>query len=83
LLFKNKLASPKHTGVRSLFNHHFLKTGKISKALAETYNDLFEKRQEGDYEDFTIFDESDIASYIMRAETFLLTIKELIIPESK
>jgi uncharacterized protein (UPF0332 family) len=78
LLFKFKLSSSKHTGIRSLFNHQFIQTGKISKELAETYNDLFEKRQEGDYEDFTIFNEADISSYIARTEKFLSTINEFV-----
>ncbi len=46
--------------------------------MAEIYNDLFEKRQEGDYEDFAIFNESDILPYLKKTELFLTTIKELI-----
>ena len=31
LLNKHNLSSSKHSGVRSFFNHHFVKTGTISK----------------------------------------------------
>jgi uncharacterized protein (UPF0332 family) len=48
LLLRHGFSSSKHTGVRSLFNRHFVKTGKISKALAQIYNDLFARRQESD-----------------------------------
>jgi uncharacterized protein (UPF0332 family) len=78
LLFQNKFASRKHSGVRSLFNHHFIQTGKVSKEFATTYNDLFEKRQEGDYEDFSVFSESDISPYIGKTESFLSGIQTLI-----
>lgn len=47
LLVKSSYASSKHTGVRSLFNQYFVKTGVISKELGTLYNELFEARQEG------------------------------------
>jgi uncharacterized protein (UPF0332 family) len=78
LLFQNKLSSRKHSGVRSLFNHHFIQTGKVSKEFAATYNDLFEKRQEGDYEDFSVFNESDISPFIGKTESFLSALRALI-----
>ena len=58
LLVRHGLSSSKHTGVRSLFNRQYVKTGEIPKDLARIYNDLFERRQEGDYIDFVIFQES-------------------------
>ena len=58
LLIKHGFASTKHSGIRSLFNQNFVKTGIISKDLAKNYNFLFERRQEGDYEDFFEFKES-------------------------
>ena len=55
LLVRRGLSSSKHAGVRSLFNKQYVKTGKIPKDLARIYNDLFERRQEGDYIDFVRF----------------------------
>jgi uncharacterized protein (UPF0332 family) len=62
--------------VRSLFNRHFVKTGKISKALAQIYNDLFARRQESDYIDFVRYlEDQDIeetlryAAYLAEDET--------------
>ena len=52
MLVQYGLSSSKHTGIRSLLNREFVKTGKIPKKMAILYNDLFEKRQEGDYVDF-------------------------------
>lgn len=68
LLVRHGLSSSKHTGVRSLFNQHYVKTGKIPKDLARTYNDLFERRQEGDYIDFVRFQESRVLPWISEAE---------------
>jgi len=61
------LSSSKHAGVRSLFNRQDVKTGKIPKDLARIYNDLFERRQEGDYIDFVSFGESQVLPWISKA----------------
>jgi len=78
-LFAQKgLTSSKHSGVRSLFNIHFVKTGSLSKEIAGTYNDLFERRQEGDYDDYVVFNPADVQAWIVEAESFVEAIKELI-----
>ncbi len=71
LLSKHDLSSSKHSGVRSFFNRHFVKTGIISKETAEIYNSLFERRQEGDYEVFVKFEEDDVKPWIKETETFV------------
>jgi uncharacterized protein (UPF0332 family) len=68
LLARHGLSSSKHAGVRSLFNKQYVKTGKIPKDLARIYNDLFERRQEGDYIDFVSFQEAQVTPWIARAE---------------
>jgi len=78
LLMKKGLSSSKHSGVRSLFNFHFVKTGKVPKDLARIYNDLFERRQESDYLDFVSFQESQVRPWISQAETLIECILELI-----
>jgi len=39
LLIRHGLSSSKHTGVRSLFNRHYVRTGVVPKELAQLYND--------------------------------------------
>ena len=78
LLLFNGLSSSKHTGVRSLFNRQYVKTGKIPKELARTYNDLFERRQEGDYIDFVIFRKSQVLPLISKAEQLIMHISDMI-----
>jgi len=78
LLVRNGLSSSKHTGVRSLFNRQYVKTGKIQKDLARIYNDLFERRQEGDYIDFGRFQESQVLPWISKAEQLIGCITGLV-----
>src|SRR3972149_4113637 len=78
LLIRQGLSSSKHAGVRGLFNQHFVKTGKVSKEKAKFFNDLFERRQEGDYMDFVSFEESQVQPWLPEAEAFVESIAVLI-----
>jgi len=78
LLIQEGLSSSKHSGVRSLFNQHFVKINKVSKEIAHIFNDLFERRQEGDYMDFVSFEESQVRRWIPQAEAFVEHIAVLV-----
>ncbi len=78
LLLQRGLTSSKHSGVRSLFNRHHVKTGQVPKEQARVYNDLFERRQEGDYLDFYSFEETQVRPWIFQAEGFVEHITSLI-----
>lgn len=77
LLLQDGLSSTKHTGVRSLFNHHFVKTEKVPKALAQVYNDLFARRQESDYMDFVDPEAAQVRPWISEAERFVEHVADL------
>jgi len=78
LLLLDDRSSTRHTGVRALFNLHFVRTGIVSKDLARVYNDLFERRQEGDYVDFVAFEEHQVRPWLKQAQLFVQEIGELI-----
>ncbi len=78
LLTREGLSSARHTGVRSLFNQHFVRTGKIGKDVAQIFNDLFERRQEGDYVDFVRFEESQVRTWMPQAQAFVEHIVNLL-----
>lgn len=78
LLVRDGLASSKHAGVRSLFNKQYVKPGKIPKNLARVYNDLFERRQEGDYIDFVKFQESQVLPWVSKAEELVGYVSRLV-----
>lgn len=71
LLLRDGLSSSKHTGVRSLFNRHYVKDGNVPRHIAQTYNDLFERRQESDYMDFIQFEEAQVLPLISKVDLFL------------
>jgi uncharacterized protein (UPF0332 family) len=48
LIQTHVLSSSKHSGVRSLFNNHFVRTAIVSKEISAIYNGLFDRRQESD-----------------------------------
>ena len=78
LLSQVGLYSSKHSGVRSLFNLHFVKTDIVQKSYATTYNDLFEQRQESDYVDFVSFESSQIRPLIPKAKSFVELIANIV-----
>jgi len=78
LLMQKGLYSSKHTGIRSLFNLHFVKSDKVPKDYAKIFNDLFERRQESDYVDFVLFTQSQVRPWIKKAEKFVVFIDDLI-----
>ncbi len=52
LILTGGYSSSKHSGVKSLFNQHYVKEGIIDKKWGKFYSNLFLKRQESDYRDF-------------------------------
>ena len=78
LLIQEGLSASRHTGLRSLFNRHFVRTNKITRDEARIFNDLFERRQEVDYVDFVSFEESQVRSWLPQAEAFVESIAALI-----
>lgn len=78
LLLQQSLSSSKHIGIRSLFNQHYVKIGKVPGHLGKFYNELFEQRYEGDYEDFVDFQESQIKPWLVQAAEFVELITQLI-----
>jgi len=71
LLESRGLSSARHSGVRSLFGQHFVKTGLAPTELAVLYNDLFEYRHESDYEDFFCLDSDLLPPWLDQVEQFI------------
>jgi uncharacterized protein (UPF0332 family) len=83
LLSKHDLSSSKHSGIRSFFNHNFVKSGIFLKETAVIYNSLFERRQEGDYEVFVKFTKTDVNPWLKETEVFVNAVIKLIELDSK
>lgn len=72
------MSSSKHSGVRSIFNRKFVKIDLIEEEFGDFYNKMFEFRQKGDYGDFVQFEKEKVASWLKRAEDFIIAIDEII-----
>ncbi|MDR2651964.1 MAG: HEPN domain-containing protein [Prevotellaceae bacterium] len=78
LLLKNGHIAHTHTGTRSLFYQHFVKTNIVTKESGRIYSKLFEIRQASDYDDFFDLDENDILPLIEPVKIFICEIERLI-----
>ena len=78
LLLKTGHNTKTHTGVKSLFNQHFGATNVVDKKLVRFYNEIFQKRHKGDYEERPAFDPEDIAELLSTTRQFVSEIELLI-----
>lgn len=83
LLITEGKYSSKHSGVRSIFNRDFVKSGIVNIELGKFYSEMFDSRQEGDYRDFVEFRKNDIERYLKKAEEFISMIETIIIDRLK
>jgi len=51
LLLLNGFSPKTHLGIRRLFGDNFIKAGIISKEIGKCFNELYNLRQTGDYDD--------------------------------
>lgn len=78
LLLTHDFASAKHSGVRSLFHQHFVKTGIVSIDLGQTFDKLFDNRQKGDYADMVLFEKEEVGGWLEEARAFVDAIERII-----
>ena len=71
-------SAPKHTGVRALFNQHFVKTGVVNVDIGKFFNKMFDSRQKGDYQDFIYFEEADVRDWMERAEKYIIELEKCV-----
>lgn len=73
-----KIKTSKHTGVISMFDKEFVKTGKIDKYYSTILHDIFDARLEADYKELVEYSDEDAVEFVKKAEEFLVEIKRLI-----
>jgi uncharacterized protein (UPF0332 family) len=78
LLLSKGIEAATHKGVRTMINLHFVSKGLLEPCFGKTLNDLYEKRQSGDYDDYVFFDKDDYDRLHPRAIAFVAAIKPLI-----
>ena len=78
LLLKNNILARTHSGIKTEFAKHFVKTDIVSMELFKTYSDLMDWRHKGDYGDMFDFD-VDTANGLKKAvRDFIDTVKQKI-----
>jgi len=75
LLALKQLDSKKHSGVISLFNQHFVKTGVIDRNTGKDLNKARVRRESSDYSDFYTVGKEEALSQLVAAKRFLRTIE--------
>lgn len=60
LLVQNEIHASSHSGTRSQFTQHFVKTGKLDKKYGKLLTELFDWRQKGDYENIFDYDDESV-----------------------
>jgi uncharacterized protein (UPF0332 family) len=78
LLALREVDSARHSGLISLFQQHFIKTGLLAAETGKTLARAFEKRQNSDYEDFATVDPADARDLASAVQTFVDTCKLLL-----
>jgi uncharacterized protein (UPF0332 family) len=78
LLAVRELDSSRHSGVISLFQAQFVKTGLISTEKAKSLPRAFEKRQKSDYGDFSTVTASEAKSIRKDVAEFLQECEQLL-----
>ena len=78
LLHVYNLSAVKHSGVRHLFNVNFIKKGIFDKEIGRFYSEVFNKRQESDYEDYKEFSKEETKDILEKAKSFVKEVSEFI-----
>lgn len=78
LLASKEVGTKTHSGARTMFSLHFVKTGIVDNKLIQFYTELFSLRLNGDYEDFCDYEEEDVKDLVEPAREFLNTIERIL-----
>ena len=78
LLHTKDLSSSKHTGVRALFNEHFVKAGIVSVELGRLFSRMYDFRQKSDYGDFVKIQPEKVGEWFEQAVFFINEIDQII-----
>ena len=78
LLATKSLDSAKHSGVISLFNLHFVKTGVVGKEYGKLLAEAKNIREESDYGDFVIVSKREAGIQLEHAKRFIKEVEKAI-----
>lgn len=79
LLASRGLGASKHSGVLSLFNRHFVKTGQFPRDYGRHLREAFELRQGCDYREFIEVTPQQVRETVEHAEAFLACTRQALV----
>ncbi len=77
LLLTRDYSSSRHSGIKSLFNERFIKTGIVTVETGRFFSTMFEFRQKGDYSDYNNFEREKVDEWLDRAKSCIDEIEGL------
>lgn len=78
ILITKGMDSRKHSGIISLFNQHFVKTGLVARDFGKMLAKTRDIRESSDYEDFYIISKEEAKLAISNAERFIREIEKIL-----
>jgi len=78
LLVKKGISSTKHYIIKTLFNYHFIKKGKVSDELGSLYHDLYQTRMESDFKDFVNLEQDKVKPWVDQVNDFIKSMEKLL-----
>lgn len=64
-----------HHGAKTLFGQHYIATGRVSRKLGAFYGQIFNARNEGDYEAFVYYTHEIVEEYLTQARELIKMVK--------
>ncbi len=80
-LLSQGISVESHQALKTMFGVHFVRTGKIDKRYGRWLSRLKDDGENGDYDIFTAFDETDARNAISRAKEFVKALKKYLSEE--
>jgi len=78
LLIENEIAAKKHSGVKQMFGLHFVSTGIVAKEIGKFYTELFELRQDSDYESYFEFEVQEVIVLLPPAKNLITEVGRIL-----
>jgi uncharacterized protein (UPF0332 family) len=78
LALKHDFRTSKHAQLVGWFNKEFVRPGIVDVDIGKRVQAAFDKRQEGDYDDFVVFEKEEAEADLMGMENFLASVEQLV-----
>jgi uncharacterized protein (UPF0332 family) len=78
LLVHKSIHVKTHSGVRTEFSKHFIKTGLFEMKFGQLFSELFDLRQKGDYGSIMNYNEELMASYFIPVQELIDAVEKFI-----